>query len=74
MVPESITCPVCDYVSHNPGDVTSGWCAHCNTFTQDTLLARQIYTNWTPVGEENNYEQEIADAIAEGRISFGNEQ
>lgn len=29
----SITCPVCGKISHNPNDVTHGWCGHCRAYT-----------------------------------------
>lgn len=29
----SITCPVCSTTSHNPDDVSAGWCEHCRAYT-----------------------------------------
>ena len=29
----SITCPACGMTSHNPSDVTYGYCGHCHAFT-----------------------------------------
>ena len=40
----SITCPVCDMTSHNPNDVTYGYCGNCHAFTgaHPAMLTRPL--------------------------------
>jgi hypothetical protein len=30
---ESITCPVCDFTSYHPKDVSEGYCRNCHDWT-----------------------------------------
>jgi hypothetical protein len=32
--PLSITCPICNMTSWNAGDVRSGWCGNCKSYTR----------------------------------------
>lgn len=43
----SITCPVCGMTSHNPNDVTEGYCGNCHDWTRESpemaAALRDIY-------------------------------
>lgn len=45
----SITCPVCDRTSHNPTDVSQGYCGHCHDWTGAHNLVRG---HWRPPFDE----------------------
>lgn len=54
----SITCPVCEKTSHNPNDVSAGYCGHCHDYTGAADLQPVGWQPGAPAGDVLHYDRQ----------------